>query len=62
MADARGSLAFSIFLWIFIVLLIIWLVGWLAFHIVVGFWHVILVIALIALIVHFVRPHPTTRP
>jgi hypothetical protein len=33
----------------------IWLVSWLAFHIVGGFIHILLVIGLIMLIVHFFR-------
>jgi hypothetical protein len=45
----------SLFLVLFFVLLAVWLVSWAAFHIAGGFIHIILVIAIISLIVHFVR-------
>jgi hypothetical protein len=37
------------------VLLILWLLGFLAFHVTVGFIHILLVIGLIMIIMHFVR-------
>jgi hypothetical protein len=61
MAGERGSIVSSVFFWIFIALLILWFLGWLAFHIVAGLWHLILVIAILALILHFVRRHRTSR-
>lgn len=61
MSGERGSVVSSIFFWIFIALLIIWFLGWLAFHIVAGIWHLVLVIAILSLIIHFVRPHRTDR-
>ena len=42
------------FLTIFLVLLIVWLVSVLAFHIAGGFIHILLIIAVISLIIHFV--------
>ncbi|HEX4769392.1 MAG TPA: lmo0937 family membrane protein [Bryobacteraceae bacterium] len=44
-----------IFLILFFCLLAVWLVAWAAFHLAGGAIHLLLVIALIALIVHFVR-------
>jgi hypothetical protein len=37
------------------VLLILWLLGFLAFHVTVGFIHILLVIGIIMIIMHFVR-------
>lgn len=48
-------IADSIFLVLFIVLLLGWLLAWAAFHVAGGFVHLLLVIAVISLIVHFVR-------
>lgn len=44
-----------IFLVLFVVFLLVWLVSWAAFHIAGGFVHLLLVIALISLVLHFVR-------
>lgn len=44
-----------IFLVLFFVLLIIWLVAWAALHVTGGFIHLLIVIAVISLIIHFVR-------
>lgn len=38
-----------------IILIILWLLGILAFHVTVGFIHLVLVIAVVLIIVHFVR-------
>ncbi len=43
------------FLIIFIVLLIVWLLAFLAFHVAGGFIHLLIIIAVISLIIHFVR-------
>jgi hypothetical protein len=43
------------FLFLFFVLLAVWLVGWAAFHIAGGAIHLLLVIAVISLIIHFFR-------
>jgi hypothetical protein len=37
------------------VLIILWLLGFFAFHITAGFIHIVLVIGLILLVLHFVR-------
>jgi hypothetical protein len=43
------------FLILFIILLAAWLLGWGAFHVAGGFIHLLLIVAVIALIVHFAR-------
>jgi hypothetical protein len=43
------------FLILFIVLLVAWLLGFLAFHIAGGLIHILLIVAVISLIVHFLR-------
>jgi hypothetical protein len=45
----------SMFLALFVVLLIMWLMGFLAFHIAGGLIHLLLIVAVISLVVHFVR-------
>jgi hypothetical protein len=44
-----------IFLVLFFVFLFGWLVAWLAFHVTVGFVHVLIVLAIIFLLIHFLR-------
>jgi hypothetical protein len=44
-----------IFLVLFFILLAVWLVGWFAFHIAGGAIHLLLVVAVIALVVHLFR-------
>ena len=48
-------LADSIFLVLFFVLGMCWLVAWAAYHVAGGAVHILLVVAVISLIVHFVR-------
>ena len=48
-------IADSIFLVLFVVLLLGWLIAWAAFHVAGGLVHLLLVVAVIALILHFVR-------
>ncbi|HZU27741.1 MAG TPA: lmo0937 family membrane protein [Bryobacteraceae bacterium] len=48
-------LADFIFLVLFFVLLVGWLVAWAAFHVAGGAIHLLLIIAVISLIVHFFR-------
>ena len=43
-----------LFLIFFFVLLVVWLVSWAAFHVAGGMIHLLLVVAVICLIVHFV--------
>lgn len=39
-----------------VVLFIAWILGFVAFHVTAFFIHILLILAVIALIVHFVRP------
>ena len=48
----------SSFLILFIVLLVAWVLGWIVFHVAGGLIHLLLVVAVISLIVHFVRGRP----
>jgi hypothetical protein len=48
----------SSFLLLFIVLLVAWVLGSLVFHVAGGLIHLLLVVAVISLIVHFVRGRP----
>jgi hypothetical protein len=43
------------FLILFVVLLVMWLLGFAAFHVAGGLIHLLLIIAVISLIAHFVR-------
>ena len=43
------------FIGIFGVLLVLWLLGFLAFHVAGGLIHILLVLAVISLVVHFLR-------
>ena len=43
------------FLALFVVLLIMWLMGFFAFHVAGGLIHLLLIVAVISLVVHFVR-------
>jgi hypothetical protein len=45
----------SIFTILFIVLLVAWLLGWGVFHVAGGLIHILLIVAVISLILHFVR-------
>lgn len=47
------------FLALFIILLIAWLLGFVAFHVAGGLIHLLLIVALIALVVHLFRGHRT---
>ena len=48
----------SLFLIVFVVLLVAWVLGWLVFHAAGGLIHVVLIVAVISLIVHFARGRP----
>ncbi len=48
------------FLLLFIVLLIAWLLGWVAFHVTAAAIHLLLALAVVMLILHFVRGGRTT--
>jgi Family of unknown function (DUF5670) len=43
------------FLTLFVVLLVLWLLGFAAFHVAGSLIHLLLIVAVIALVVHFVR-------
>ena len=43
------------FLVLCVVLVVAWLLGWAAFHVTGGLIHLLLIVAVISLIVHFVR-------
>ena len=43
------------FMILFVVLLVAWLLGWFTFHAAGGLIHILLVVAIVVLIVHFVR-------
>jgi hypothetical protein len=45
----------SVFTILFIILLIAWLLGFTVFHVASGLIHILLVVAVISLILHFVR-------
>jgi hypothetical protein len=47
------------FLILFLVLLVAWLLGWFAFHVAGGLIHLLLIVAIIALILHFVQGRRT---
>ncbi len=43
------------FLILFVVLLVAWLLGWVGFHVAGGLIHLLLIVAVIALVFHFMR-------
>ena len=50
----------GMFMTLFVVLLVAWLLGWGAFHVAGGLIHLLLLVAVISLIVHFVRGRGAT--
>ena len=50
----------SIFMILFVVLLVAWLLGLSVFHVAGGFIHILLIVAVISLIIHFVRGRTTS--
>jgi hypothetical protein len=54
-AESMRILADFIFLFLFFILLAVWLVGWLAFHVAAGGIHLLLVLAVVFLIIHLFR-------
>ncbi len=52
------AMFFSWFLILFIVFFVAWFLGWTAFHVAGGLIHILLVVAVISLIVHFARGRP----
>jgi hypothetical protein len=53
--DTMRVLTDFFFLFLFFVLLAVWLVGWTAFHVAGGAIHLLLIVAVISLIIHFFR-------
>ena len=49
---------FSLFLILFVVCLVAWVLGGFVFHVAGGLVHILLVVAVISLIVHFARGQP----
>ncbi|MGZ4818413.1 MAG: lmo0937 family membrane protein [Terriglobales bacterium] len=49
-----------IFLILFVVLILAWIFSWAIFHIAGGLLHILLIVAVISLILHFVRGGTTT--
>jgi hypothetical protein len=43
------------FLTLFVVLLVMWLLGWLTFQAAGGLIHILLIVAVVFLVIHFVR-------
>jgi Family of unknown function (DUF5670) len=43
------------FLTLFFILIVLWLLGFLAFHIAGGLIHLLIIVAIISIILHFVR-------
>jgi len=43
------------FLVLFFILLVVWLLGWAAFHVASGLIHLLLILAAISIVVHFFR-------
>jgi hypothetical protein len=50
----------SIFMILFVILLVAWLLGFIVFHVAGGFIHILLIVAVISLIIHFVRGRTTS--
>ena len=46
------------FLALFFILMVIWILGWAAFHVAGGLIHLLLVLAVISIIIHLVRGRP----
>ena len=57
--ESRGNTEFteeiSMFMMLFAVLLVMWLLGFFAFHAAGGLIHLLLILAVISLVVHFFR-------
>lgn len=49
-----------IFLILFVVLLLAWIFSWAIFHVAGGLLHILLIVAVISLILHFVRGRSST--
>ena len=47
------------FLGLFVILLVCWVLGFVVLHVASGLIHLLLIVGLISLVVHFVRPRTT---
>jgi bacteriorhodopsin len=52
---AKRTKEISMFMTLFAVLLVLWLLGFFAFHVAGGLIHILLIIAVISLVMHFFR-------
>jgi uncharacterized protein DUF5670 len=52
-SSSGGSM--SIFMIVFLLLIVAWFAGWILFHVTSGLIHILLVVAVVSLILHFVR-------
>ena len=50
------------FIALFVIFLALWLFGWTAMHVASAAIHILLLLAIISLIVHFVRAHAAPPP
>ena len=50
------------FITLFVVLLVLWLLGFFAFHVAGGLIHLLLIIAVISLVIHFFRGRSPPKP
>ena len=57
-AEKETPAFFSLFLIVFIVCFVAWFLGGFGFHVAGGLIHILLVVAVISLIVHFARGRP----
>jgi Family of unknown function (DUF5670) len=51
----KGAQIMSIFTILFVILLVAWILGFGVFHVAGGLIHILLIVALISLVLHFVR-------
>jgi len=45
------------FIALFVILLLLWIFGFTAFHVASAAIHILLILAVVSLVLHFVRPH-----
>jgi len=55
----KGWRARGLFLILFLILFVVWILSWLVFHVASFLIHILLVLAIICLIIHLVRPRHT---
>jgi hypothetical protein len=52
---SKGAQFMSIFTILFVILLVAWILGFGVFHVAGGLIHILLIVALISLVLHFIR-------